>query len=121
MVQPSTVKLPVWQCPGDSSADKPYLVFRRVPFSSPCLAHPAPRLLMHGLWSTLPALPVLPARWNSLRAQSDGSPWPANGLLTFQACAGGGISYTQAVQPAVSVRISRNKAFFAQGPFTCTP
>lgn len=28
LIQPSRLRLPVWQCPGDSSAGLPYLVFR---------------------------------------------------------------------------------------------
>ncbi len=69
----------------------------------------------------LPARTTPKRRWNSLKAQKDGSPWPEGAQLTFEACPQGAISYTQAAQPAVNVRISRNSKFYMQGPFECTP
>lgn len=48
----------------------------------------------------------------------DGSPWQQGTELVFQSCSA---AYTEEAQPAVMMRISRNKAFFKQGPFECTP
>jgi hypothetical protein len=59
-------------------------------------------------------LPLLLRRFNSLRARKDGSPWPANTQLTFEACTHSFVDfeYTAASQPAVIVRISTNKAWW---------
>ena len=70
MVQPTQATLPVWQCPRDGSAGKPYIVFR----------------------------------WNSLKAQKNGTPWPAGAQLTFQACPIGAISYTEEAQASAHRR-----------------
>ena len=45
-------------------------------------------------------------------------PWKPGTALFFESCSA---AYSEADQPAVMARISRNKAFFKQGPFQCTP
>lgn len=62
-----------------------------------------------------------PCRWNSLKGQKDGTPWPAGAQLVFEACPTGDIRYTAANQPVVNVRISSNSNFYMAGPFQCFP
>ena len=50
-----------------------------------------------------------------------GTPWPEGAQLELRACPSASVPYTQGSRPAVSLRISRNRAWFRAGPYQCLP